>query len=139
MEQIRAQKPVAAFGDVPRAINLPGLVAAWGQAQIGTDGAGLPEPFRTVDDGDVGERDDHSDRRNAHEPSRGGIRLGALEKLTVKDTDLFAQALPDGKQWIGDGAQSRVVGANLSRAAGEQTARSFANQGSPHELLKIVR
>jgi hypothetical protein len=42
------------------------------------------------------ERDDHSSRRNAHELPRGGIRLGALEKLTVKDTDLFAQALPDG-------------------------------------------
>ena len=60
LEQIGAQKPVAAFGDVPRAIDIARIGSGGGQAQISTDGAGSSEPFRIVDDGDIGERDDHS-------------------------------------------------------------------------------
>jgi hypothetical protein len=34
-------------------IDLAGLVAAWGQAQIRADRAGSPEAFRIVDDGAI--------------------------------------------------------------------------------------
>jgi hypothetical protein len=76
---------------------------------------------------DVGERDDHSDCRNTHKPPRRRISLRTLQKLPIEDKDLFPQALPDSKHWLGYGTQSRVIVANLSHPTGEQTTRSLAN------------
>ena len=89
LEQVGAQQSVAAFGDAPGAVDIAGLVTAWRQAEVGANRTGSPEPFRVVDDGDIGQRDDHADRRNAHQPLCCRISLGAFEKLPIKDMDLL--------------------------------------------------